>query len=239
MDRTRPYFFVHVMKTGGTTFRQHVKASFAAAEAYPHAELDGDAITAYTSVEQLVALPALRREVIRCYSGHFPFAATQMMGLDFVVLTILREPVARTVSYLKQCQRDLPRFADVPLDAIYEDMSVFTPNIWNYQAKIFSFTAADRPTSHRDTLEVDADRLAIAKQNLESVDVLGLADRQDEFLAELARRYGWQFGEVESQRVAPSTTVSDSLLAQIAEDNAADLELWDFAVDLYEQRRRR
>lgn len=95
----------------------------------------------------------------------------------------------------------------------------------------------DRLESIMDPIDIDDDRLETAKINLEKVDVVGLNDRYDELLAELEQRYGLQIDEVESQHVASEPwEVSDALRQRIINDNAADIELYEFARDL---RRRR
>ena len=50
----------------------------------------------------LLDLPPSRRERIRVYAGHFPFVAVELMGQEFVTMTVLRDPVERTLSYHRQ-----------------------------------------------------------------------------------------------------------------------------------------
>ena len=69
------------------------------------------------------------------------------------------------------------------------------------------------------------------------MDALGLQERFEEFCGELEHRFGWDLGP--SQRVNESDRfdVSDGFRARIAEDNAMDVELYEFATRLYEERR--
>jgi hypothetical protein len=122
------FFFVHVMKTGGTSFVFQLSANFAPAEVYPNEILDRRAPTdlePYASLADLERLSPQRRAQIRVFTGHLPFAARELIGPDVVTLTLLRDPVERTISVLKHFKRLYARYRDLPLDAIYDDEIVY------------------------------------------------------------------------------------------------------------------
>jgi hypothetical protein len=155
------------MKTGGTSFAFHAQQHFASDEIYPSPgidTLDGsiDArILAYSTLQALGSLSSARRGAIRFYAGHFPFAATALVRESFadsttscapIVLTLVREPVARTVSTLRHFQRLRPgsvgearanRFAALPLEAIYDDPAVHSTFVRDHQVRLYSTTLAD------------------------------------------------------------------------------------------------
>ena len=106
----RRFFFVHVMKTAGTTFAFHVRHNFDDAQIYPNRNdlrHDND-VEPYTSIAMLRDLPEPRRGQVRLYMGHFPYVACELARDPCVPLTILREPFARTVSVLSHFSR-LPK----------------------------------------------------------------------------------------------------------------------------------
>jgi hypothetical protein len=223
------FFFVKIMKTGGATFLQHILANFARDEVYPYEPLDHDMQRANIRIDALTGLSQERRDRIRVYTGHFPFVAAQLLSPDLVTLTILRDPIERTISYLKHCKRYHEQHRDLPLEAIYEDPFFFACFIHNHQAKLFALTAPDRPESYMDTLEVDDDRLAIAQANLEHLDVIGFQDRFDELLEQMQRRFGWVVGSVPNRHVGEVFDVAASFRRRIADDNAADVAFYEFA----------
>lgn len=234
------YFFVHVMKTGGATFRRHVYANFGDDEVFPDSRLDGDMRDANMDIEHLLTLPEERRAKIRAYTGHFPFVVTDLMNEDLVTLTILREPVSRTVSYLKHCKRHHKQHQHLTLDEIYDDPFFFPSFIHNHQAKVFSMTPDDKLESYMDVIEIDDERLETARRNIERVDVLGLNEHHAEFLAEVEERLGWEIKAVPDQRVSEEPWVaSDDLRQRIAHDNAADLEFYEDVRSEYRRRRSR
>lgn len=249
---TAPIFFVHVMKTGGTTVFRYLRENFELDELYPYRPLDirfdGDEVdlTHHLRVPYLVGLPAERRRRIRVYTGHFPFVATELLGGDFVTVTLLRDPVERTISLLRQLTRGTPWLdpsdrppIPLPLEEVYEHPAVFEPLIHDHQTKVFSMEASDQPDTYRDVIVVDADRLAVARRNLEAVDVLGLTERYDDFLDRLAARTAWHMPRGLQKNAAPvddAAPVSESFRRRIASDNAIDVELYEHAKALLERR---
>jgi hypothetical protein len=232
------FFFVKVMKTGGGTFLRHILANFERHEVYPYREYDADMQIANMGIDYLTGLPPERRARIKVYTGHFPFVAAELVGGELITLTILRDPVERTISYLKHCKRFHEHQRNLPLEDIYEDPFNFPTLIRNHQAKLFAMTPEDEPETYLDVMEIDDRRLEIAKANLERVDVLGLQEHFPEFLDEMSRRHGWQFGEdVEDHHVSAETELPESFRRRIAEDNAADIEFYEYARSVWMRRR--
>jgi hypothetical protein len=233
----RPIFFVHMMKTGGATLRQHIYANFQDGEVYPVPRSD-DMNRAWL-VDYLLSLPPERRAATRVYTGHFPFVVSQLLGIDVVTLTIVRDPVERTISYLKHCKRYHQQHRELSLEHIYRDHFHFECFIHNHQAKIFSMTTDDRLESYMDVIDVDPRRLEIAKDNLEKVDVLGIHERYADFLDVLRERFGWRFGQIRNRRVGREQwEIPAALRQRIAHDNAADVAFYEHAKQLHERRRR-
>lgn len=231
------FFFIHVMKTAGGTLRQHMRANFGRGEVWPFDIFDQrDLKQANIRLDFLTSLPAERRAEIRVYTGHYPFVAVEMLAEELTTITLLREPVERTLSYLRALKRDNPDHHESSLEEMYEDPFFFPCFIKDHQAKLFALTVEDRPESYMDTLEVDAERLAIAKANLERVDVIGLQDRFDEMLAELRRRFGWRAAEAPNRNVGPPGEAPAPLRRRIAEDNPAEMEFYEHARQVYERR---
>jgi hypothetical protein len=260
----RRFFFVHVMKTGGTSFVFQLSRNFAPDEVYPAAALDRRTPTdaePYASFTALRQLPPERRDAIRIYTGHLPLVARDLMGPDLVTLTLLRDPIDRTVSVLKHFKRLWPRYHDLPLDAIYDDELVFRHFVEHHQTRMFALTGADdthafASVTDYETLRtalddpaqragalgagavvaIDADRLELAKRNLATVDVVGVNEAFEAFVAELRDGYGWwPSGERFDPRANVSSepwTASGALRARIERDNPFDRALYDHAREL-------
>jgi hypothetical protein len=252
------YFFVHVMKTAGRTLLRHFRGNFELDEMYPYGKLDirydGDRVDIrhHLEVACLLRLPEERVRRIRVYSGHYPYVASELIGGDFTRLTVLRDPVERTLSLLRQFRRKDP-WADpnlrhsapgegLTLEQVYENPFVYEPLVHNHQTKIFSMTPDDPLDTYMDVIDVDGKRLTIAKANLANVDFIGLTEHYIDFLDELAAATGWEIlrqlrkNETPPEEISP---VSDSFRRRIADDNAIDMEFYAYAKELVESRRRR
>src|SRR5262249_42701722 len=153
------YFFVHVMKTAGRTLLRHFRGNFELDEIYPYGKLDirydGDRVDIrhHLEVACLLRLPEERVRRIRVYGGHYPYVASELLGGEFIRMTILRDPVARTISLLRQFRRKAP-WADpnlrhsapgegLTLEQVYDNELVYEPLVLNHQTKIFSMTTED------------------------------------------------------------------------------------------------
>lgn len=194
----------------------------------------------YPSMERLRSLGDRRRREIRVYAGHYPFMVTDLILTD-VTMTVLRDPVERTISFLRHCKRYDPAKRPLSLEEIYDGPWDFPLLIRNYQAKLFAMrlddAAPDR--AHLADIVVDERRLDAAKTNLATVDLIGLQHRFGEFLGELTRRYGWTFTTNPRRRAATEDWPATPALRQrIVNDNQADIEFFRFAEELCNQRRR-
>ncbi len=240
------FFFVHIMRTGGTTLEQQLRRAFPRDEVYPNPDVDfpdGD-IMHHLEVSYLLGLPPERLGAIRLFYGHFPYVVTEMLGAampgpGLVTLTLLRDPVERTISLLRVLREQREAWHELTLEQMYDDASMFPRLIHNHQTKMFSMTAADRPQSYRDEIPIDEARLEIAEHNLARIDLIGLTEQYGEFLATLRRRFGWPLSEQTRMNAAGGSPEEPShLRRRIAADNAIDIEFYEFARDLVARRAR-
>ena len=229
--------FVHVMKTAGTTFMWHLRTQFAPEEIAPCRGIDWTEPTdvgVYVDLERLAAMPADRLARVRVIAGHYPYAARALIPGPLRTTTILREPVARTVSLLKHFKRLHPPSRDRSLAEIYADPDRFVGFIENHQTRVFSIEPADNVRSVRDPVVIDERRFDIALANLGAVDVLGISERYDDFVEALRARFGWWSGGAPAALRANSATeewdADDELRERIAADNPWDMALYAAAV---------
>ena len=153
-----------------------------------------------------------------------------------MTLTVLREPVARTISILKQFKRREPRFADLPLEAVYEDRPIFRFFVENHQTKVFALAPEDNEVAINCGMDIDDARYARARANLERVDVVGLTESYADFVERVRDRFGWWPRGVDlnqRENVSPEDwDVDAAFRARIAADNRYDLQLYEDARSL-------
>jgi hypothetical protein len=241
----RRFFYVHVQKAAGTELRERLKRHFPPEKLYPD-PTDGDIfeVAPQVSVRQLLARWEARKDEIEIITGHFPYSTIELLDAEFVTLSVLREPVDRTLSHLRHHRKMNPDTRDVPLEQIYEE--VFRPAFFaNHMVKMFSLTADEIASSAaRDTwamvmrIDFTPERLTRAKAQVDRLDVLGLHDHFDAFCDELQARYGWDLGDPLFANRTPTEAVAASLRSRIAADNAMDIELFEHARERHRERAR-
>jgi hypothetical protein len=253
------FFFMHIMKTGGTSLLGHAWRLFGRYGVEPPLLNDDPqppgTSSDYQSVARVRDLPASRRAEVRFYAGHYPFLVRDIIEPD-VTLTVLREPVARTISVLRQLQAGHARVGGRTLEEIYDDEWLQATSIRNFQVRQFALTHADleekaalvaafrgdgRPTlpdkPHLFGLAIDEQRLELAKANLAQVDEIGLQADFAGFLARLRARFGWAVDDDVRLRAAPAgDAVSPELRARIVEDLRWDTAFYEHAVEVCAER---
>jgi hypothetical protein len=230
LNDVQRFFFVHVQKTAGTALLRRMRHALGERAIYPDAS-DGTLPNAVLVHEDLAARFAARREEIRVITGHFPLAVAEILPADFTTLTVLREPVERTLSYLRHHRVLISDDSDVPLEDIYDDPFRFEGLIHNHMVKMFALTPETMTAGALTPVTFDRSHLELAKERLATVDVVGVQERFEEFCTELERRFGWDLGPPLFANRTQPVEVSDALVARIREDNALDAELFEFARD--------
>ena len=254
-------FFVHVHKTAGSPLTEHLLAQFDQSVRYPRLDEDAtwdDSFMQYANVRPLLEADPADVEDLRLIRGHLPFALVDALPEGTETITVLREPVDRTVSWLHHCQRYFSEHAGRSLEEIYEDAWYAPRFVQNHQCKVFGMTLAEvlsappEPPLTPELLEErpaqsllsyagwpigphvidDQDLLERAKEALGRVNVLGLTEDLDPFLDRLSRRHGWTLRAVVDRNVSDRSAVSPELLRRIEADTLLDAELYDFARDL-------
>ncbi len=245
-EEEQRYFFIHIQKTAGVSLRQHLIANLGRERIYPSLsggrEAKKDFLISYLSGALLTSLPRWALEEYLLFHGHMPFTTTRRLPFErpLRVFTILREPLERTISVLGQKKRHRPEFAEATLEEIYAHESVFQGQILNHQTKIFAVPDDSDALGGYAPYPVGPAALERAKENLASLDVIGLMSDMPGFLDDLAATFGWTMleGDVR-ENVGRKTQVSQSLLDRIAEDNRLELEFYAFAEKLVAERRQR
>ena len=101
-------------------------------------------------------------------------SADRAAGRGFTTLTVLRQPLERTVSYLRHHRRRTPEDAELTLEEVYDDDLRFHGLIHNHMTKMLSLTPEEMNEGVLTRVEFTPERLERAKERLAGVDVVGL-----------------------------------------------------------------
>ena len=233
----RRFFFVHMQKTAGTALLIRLQRQFGGAAVYPAPVDEGPRIDVVLNPHFLAERFAARKDEIRLVTGHFPLCVSEMLGVPFETFTVLRDPVERTLSFLRHHKKLEASSRDLSLEEIYEDPVLQQGLIRNHMVKMLSLTTDEMTHWAMTEVTFDDARLARAEDNLERrIDVFGLQERFEEFCDDLTDRFGWDLGDPAFANRTEPTDVSEEFRARIAADNAMDMELYAFADRVLQRR---
>ena len=136
-------FFVHIMKVGGTTLARNAAANYPPDQVFPPERDEADPVSGilqYMAVTPFAALDAEHLARLRFLSGHVPLSVAETTCPDATTIVLVRDPVERTLSYLRHCQWRHPEHAELSLEEIYEDEWFFTRFVQDHQVKLLSMT---------------------------------------------------------------------------------------------------
>lgn len=229
----KPIIFLHVPKTAGTTLHSIIGLN------YPNHQLfftSPDSERPWTEVERLTPN---QRERIKLYTGHFAFGLHKVLGEDATYITVLRDPIDRTLSEYFHIKRDpthgLHAFVSsgqMGLDAYL--LHLKARGIDNNQTRLFSgeWLNSDHLTPCTEQM------LTEAKHNLQThFAVVGMTEHFDVTLLLLQRAFGWKHLLYKNRNTTANRPTETSLTpderAVLDQHNEYDTQLYAFAKDLF------
>ncbi len=235
------------MKVGGTSL-SHTLAEWAGPDrAHVHVFLD-DLLSAPPEVLSRLAVVA----------GHIPFEALELIPQVGSTATVLRDPVARTLSHYRELSRSRQEHGGLTLDEFLHS-DVYDVPSGNYQARQLAHTVgvARSGVDFDPVLELEArggsrdelyplqslfdstplafdegELLRRATENLSSIDHVGVTDDLDRLAERLAPLFGAVSTSVPRLHVTPGGDAPELTAAQrrrIEERTAVDRELYEVA----------
>jgi hypothetical protein len=124
--KTPPVFFLHIMRTGGTALGAGLR------DLLGHRRCLTDIF-----IDQLVALPPYVFDHASLVAGHLSYEAVELLPPGFAVLTVLRDPIERTLSHYAKVRQDPEVLAENPELSLEEflDSPRWRTLAQNYQAR--------------------------------------------------------------------------------------------------------
>ncbi len=254
-DDSKPVIVVHhIQKTAGTSLRRVVRLNLPPAEV----EFDPTLRSVSRTRSKLLAwhrawyesLDQDRRARLCCVMSHWAGYLLPLLDRPADALSLVREPVDRTLSYyyFKQRRRG-PERPLPPLGELYERGaagSLGKPGneLWdqlcNWQSRALLSAFHDVSALERTagpTADADLWRARL-REIVEQTYQLGVQDRFEQYVDLLAHRYGWQRIVPRSKvnALRPQERISDELGATVIAYNWLDAELYELAHRGQEQR---
>ena len=223
------YFFVHIPKTAGTSFRMMLYDLFAPSEIIPNVfdiEKNGGSYPKIHEVLEQKDEHAIK--LLRLMAGHYPYRPTYYFEHKPQTMVFLRDPFQRAVSNLFHLKRRNPRFFNSSFEEIYEQSQ---RQLVNMQVRYISGHYVKHPLDGAD--------LAVAKANLRSFAFIGITEQFNESIDYVEQLFDWKFPELLVRNVNKSLTTDDlspELIEKLKASNELDQKLYELGVQLLKER---
>jgi hypothetical protein len=260
-QKNKMVFFVHVMKTGGTSVRNSLFNFYPEDVRYPSPARD-DPFTAKAATRYLLNLSKERRSNLRFVSAHMPLSVALQFREESspptAITMVLRDGLERAVSHLSQQSRrfnhaysyrqllDLPLLRDIFLSNHQTRILSMGSSGWDewdssYKALSMLDQHLEKPDHPMQVSRVTEADLQTALEALPKVDVLGLQSESGAWWQQCQERFGWpqetrtraNIGAQEDTTAAPP--IPHDVLAELRELNTLDIQLYAAAEKFLEE----
>jgi len=224
-------YFCHIPKTAGMTFRTIVEDYFACEDICPA-----------TLNAHIANIPQLQLETYRLFRGHLVFVDLPGMlpQRNFVNVTMLRDPIARVISHYEYIRR-------TPGDPHYEAVSNMTLEEFCQRLTVGKVGKNIQTFYIAKTLRFNLERLSpqevleVAKESLDRYAFVGILERFQDSLFLLSYIFGWKpiLNQRKENASATKTTydgLPQSTIDHIREHSLLDIELYEYAQEIFNQR---
>ena len=231
--------FLHIPKTGGTTLQHILQRCYRRNQICTFKDANRQ-----SQIEDFKKLATNKREAYHLIQGHLFFGFHRHLPGNSIYITLLREPIARTLSFYYYAKSHPDHYLYSSLTNDHVDLRVMlkegramTDEFFNLQTRMIAGEEWNDPKR-------PADRAALerAKENLQNRFVVGLTEEFDASLRLMSQRFGWNVKSYTKKNVTRRKPRNDTLdtetLALLREANAFDIELYQFARELFETQRR-
>lgn len=222
---SRHLLFLHIQKTAGSTLHNIIGRQYKPSETMNLYNMVRDA-------DKVKKLPPAEREKLRLVKGHFLFGVHEQFSEPCEYITILRDPVERTISHFYHAAEDPGNWYHKEItsngytlkDALEKG---FLPNLENNMVRMLS--GNNRIPFGTCTEEM----LQTARKNLaEHFSIVGIQNRFDEFVLQSAARFHWnRFLYYRKKRVGKTRPKQQQLDPEVLEAvkacNQLDQRLFD------------
>lgn len=238
--------FLHIMKTGGISL-SHVCSDYPLAQGRARMGL---------YIDDLLLSPAALLARLRFIAGHIPFEALELVPGSFTTATVLRDPIARTISHFLQLRNSGAGYEDLTLDAFASSDNHTAAG--NYQARQLAHhidligpwvtynpyerlsaiggAMTEFPVSSifdsTPVLITDNELYETAASNLAKIDLVGITENLGWVAESIAKIFGGAFAGLPNLHVSPPfdhRQLTDKIRKKLEEKTAVDRELYDQA----------
>lgn len=235
---------LHLPKNAGTTFSRMIKLKLLLRP--PWRVLRHGVILGYyfvpglrLRIDRIKALPEAKKRRVRFFEAHCGWGIHEHLPQPSAYLTVIREPVDRTLSvfFFRKQQGKLAK------ETRLEDWIASRPDqdVWHVDNGQVRYLAGEGGAILDVPIgQVTREHLELAKQRLADMMFVGVMERFDESIVLLRRALGWKKANYGRSNVTKSRKKKDEIDAAqrdlIRRHNELDTELYQFAIAIFDER---
>ena len=224
--------FLHIVKAGGTSLRWALEDQFPCKKVLRCYESKG------CTLDQISAISEEKKKQFQFFVSHYSFGTHELFPQPATYITMLREPIARSISQY--------------YSFIYEDPK----GKWNDSVRSIAGYIHNMRRVKHDNLQVryianfleedelTTEHLEVAKANLQNhFSAVGVTERFEESLALFSKVFGWKKLTYVRRNITKSKPVDfrleSDLLELLNKHNELDLALYEFCLSLFDSQLRK
>jgi len=212
------YFFMHIPKTGGTTFRKILTNHFPEQCYYPTKDdlIENDG-KYYPQLEIIKNHSLLLQKTLLI--GHFNLEMINYLRKSVRTMTFIREPVSRVLSHVNHLMTTNPNFKGLTPEDIVD---ISGDRIINLQLKMLGWN--------------NSESLDTVIENLEKFDFVGLTENFNESINLVNGKFNWKLKNTVPQNKSKSNIyngIRQSTLDQLRKKLTNEITVYNFVKNKY------
>lgn len=231
--------FIHIPKSGGTTFREYLENQYPEHLVLPDHMMMERSDGLYPPADAFCNISQRELNKFNLFRGHYHYDYGAMFKERPISLTVLRDPVPRAISHIRMNIRNNPKYYGMTVDEYVEE---YMHTVNNMQTRYFCDTVYARPLASvskalrgQDIVPVNVPltdaHCEQALEKLAKVDFVGVMDDLDSFAKRIAKAFNFPMKRKLPKRNAfpDKTRYSQKTLDTVRAHNAYDEALYALA----------